>query len=75
MSTHNICFHGDIRKIITWYPLLSRPMYELILHFLNIKLFEPHPEKIYLLIGYQAKIQLTNWSAFLLWHSVDNQGS
>ena len=26
MSTHNICFHGEIRKIITGYPLLSRPM-------------------------------------------------
>ena len=26
MSTHNICFHGEMRKIITWYPLLSRPM-------------------------------------------------
>ena len=27
MSTHNICFHGEIRKIFTGYPLLSRPMY------------------------------------------------
>ena len=27
MSTHNICFHGEIRKIFTWYPLLSRPMH------------------------------------------------
>ena len=26
MSTHNICFSGEIRKIFTWYPLLSRPM-------------------------------------------------
>ena len=26
MSTHNICFHGEIRKILTWYPPLSRPM-------------------------------------------------
>ena len=25
MSTHNICFRGEIRKILTWYPLLSRP--------------------------------------------------
>ena len=22
----NICFHGEIRKIFTWYPLLSRPV-------------------------------------------------
>ena len=26
MSTHNICFCEEIRKIFTWYPLLSRPM-------------------------------------------------
>ena len=26
MSTHNICFRGEIRKIFTSYPLLSRPM-------------------------------------------------
>ena len=23
MSTHNICFHGEIRKILCGYPLLS----------------------------------------------------
>ena len=23
MRTHNICFHGQIRKILTRYPLLS----------------------------------------------------
>ena len=27
MSTHNICFHGEIRKIICGYPLLSVAMY------------------------------------------------
>ena len=26
MNTHNICFHGEIRKIFTGYPPLSRPM-------------------------------------------------
>ena len=26
MNTHNICFRGEIRKILTWYPLLSRPV-------------------------------------------------
>ena len=26
MSTHNICFRGEIRKIFTGYPLLSRPI-------------------------------------------------
>ena len=25
MSIHNVCFCGEIRKIFTWYPLLSRP--------------------------------------------------
>ena len=29
MSTHNICFCGEIRKIFTLYPLLSRPMYSI----------------------------------------------
>ena len=26
MSTHNICFRGEISKIFTGYPALSRPM-------------------------------------------------
>ena len=26
MSTHNICFRGEIRKIFSGYPPLSRPM-------------------------------------------------
>ena len=26
MSTHNICFRGEIRKIFTGYPPLFRPM-------------------------------------------------
>ena len=26
MSTHNICFCWEIRKLFTWYPLLSRHM-------------------------------------------------
>ena len=26
MSTHNICFRGEIRKIFTGYPPLTRPM-------------------------------------------------
>ena len=36
MSTHNIRFCGEIRKIYTWYPLLSRPM---ITGFSNAKIF------------------------------------
>ena len=27
MSTHNICFHGEIRKILCGYPLLSVAVY------------------------------------------------
>ena len=27
MSTHNICFCREIRKLLSWYPLLSRPMW------------------------------------------------
>ena len=27
MSTHNIYFHGEIREIFTFYPLLSKPMH------------------------------------------------
>ena len=26
MSTHNICFHGKIRKKIIWMPFLSKAM-------------------------------------------------
>ena len=26
MSTHNVCFHGEIRKILHGYPLLSVAM-------------------------------------------------
>ena len=26
MSTHNICFHGEIRKILCGYPLFSVAM-------------------------------------------------
>ena len=28
MNTHNICFCGETSKIFTWYPLLSRPMFQ-----------------------------------------------
>ena len=29
MSTHNICFHGEIKKILMWVPLLSGAMHKL----------------------------------------------
>ena len=40
MSTQNVCFHGEIRKILTCYPLLSRPMF-FILCWEKINLFQP----------------------------------
>ena len=33
MSTHNICFHREIRKIIYGYPLLSRAMDDTVAFF------------------------------------------
>ena len=35
MSTHNVCFHGEIRKMLCGYPLLSVAMYSN-LHFINM---------------------------------------
>ena len=35
MSTHNTCFRREIRKLVTWYPLLSRPMGIWTLNFLK----------------------------------------
>ena len=32
MSTHNICFHGEIRKIICGYPLLSGAVHKPLHH-------------------------------------------
>ena len=43
MSTHNICFRGEIRKIFTGYPPLARPMRSSVLVLLssrNIHFFE-----------------------------------
>ena len=34
MSTHNICFRREIRKIICGYPLLSVAMYHIVLKWL-----------------------------------------
>ena len=38
MSTHSICFHGEIRKIYTRYPPLSRPMPQHIFLWKNKKI-------------------------------------
>ena len=39
MSTHNICFRGEIRKIFTRYPPLSRPMDRHTLSFQSLPYF------------------------------------
>ena len=53
MSTHNICFHGEIRKLFTRYPLLSRPMF--IIH----SLFEEKLEKWEVVISSALSIHLS----------------
>ena len=35
MSPHNICFHGEIRKILCGYPLLSGAMYGVPTHMVK----------------------------------------
>ena len=40
MSTHNICFYGEIRKLLCGYPLLCGAMQ------LIISLKAPYPSKI-----------------------------
>ena len=37
MSTHNICFHGEIRKIFTGYPPISIPMFTVFMKKLCIQ--------------------------------------
>ena len=46
MSTHNICFHGEIRKILCGYPLspvamlsLSQPRLSRITAYLKVKIW------------------------------------
>ena len=39
MSTHNICFCWEIKKLLTWYPLLSRPMQRVMMKKTNPGLF------------------------------------
>ena len=36
MSTHNICFRREIRKLFTRCPLLSRSMYQHYLHLIKM---------------------------------------
>ena len=39
MSTHNICFHREIRKIICGYPFLSVELYAMDLRFCGLCFF------------------------------------
>ena len=39
MSIHYICFHGEIRKIFSRYPLLSRGLLSVIILSLPVALF------------------------------------
>ena len=50
MNTHNICFCGEIRKLFTWCPLLSRPM----------------SKGIWILIGQIWYIKWSTWCDFYL---------
>ena len=45
MSTHNICFCREIRKLFTWYPLLSRPMFFSVLSYLYVAGGTESPDK------------------------------
>ena len=49
MSTHNISFHGEIRKILCGYPLLSVAMSDKMLFFSikNIDIFSYFSVKTY----------------------------
>ena len=38
MSTHNICYRGEIRKILCGYPLLSVAMIFLLVFFVLFEL-------------------------------------
>ena len=56
MSTHNICFHGEIRKIFTRYPPLSRPMH--MSEIFNFRL---------LLSGVQRSMRLSSTHLVTMW--------
>ena len=60
MSTHNICFSGEIRKIFTGYHPLTRPMTVYDKENMNTKM---HYHRIY----------IENLSAINLHNSLDNK--
>ena len=50
MSTHNICFHGEIRKILYGYPLLSVAMVPSDKTYETCATSKDHPEHLHSLI-------------------------
>ena len=48
MSTHNIYFCGEIRKILCGYPLLSVAMLLLIILIVSVKFYENVTNLVYL---------------------------
>ena len=61
MNTHNICFRGEIRKILSGYPLLSVAM-----HFMQIVSYLA--EKIFQIVSFtpHAKCNVQNKRVFTL---------
>ena len=51
MSTHNICFRREIRKLFTLYPLLSRPM------LISLLSFEQLGQALHLYVLYQFLVK------------------
>ena len=59
MSTHNICFRGEIRKIFTGYPPLSRPMLWPVLFiniFYNVNLYSETPIRLCISAGWSEPL-------------------
>ena len=67
MSTHNICFHGQIRKILTWYPLLSRPMSKKFVSMWHVNL----ENKVKATKSNQLQAHINDISMQVLWTSVN----
>ena len=68
MSTHNICFRGEIRKIVTGYSPLSRPMSPLIWSYgLSDAAYSFHQHIGLDENGYQVNIFLISPQKHMLW--------
>ena len=60
MSTHNIYFHGEIRKIFTGYPLLSRLMVHLHNHWILENISKKALIRVYELAGWSGMFPVHN---------------